>query len=404
MSESGGKDAFRQLMSTSNLCTNDQVSLSISILGAKLIDQVSCICRNQQEFERVGCDAGKIQPTVTTIIDKSQSNCVTDSITLSKCVSDPEAAYKTACASGQNMPTIASSAAGSATPSAPTQTPGVQVPQPSTDQPLPTTPGKDSTVPLEAMGGTANATPDARNGVGTANDSPKQNPQSAPGTPDLRTFDTRPADDHTIAPDVSVHPETFGHMRDASSPLDQTDDGVQNQRPFAQPPSNKIGYVLENAGSQGGFLNSLFSPLSSLFSFGGNQGSGGGILSLLGTLVKSLFSLFGSHTSPLQSQPSSLLPALVQPLPQPAATLTAYPRQVARGNPISLYWTLGGAFSDTSCTVYQNRSQIGQGLVGSLTIPTNATTPSSLSFILSCMRQGAVAGQERVDVSVTDDI
>ncbi len=107
MNKQEGEQASAQLLGSSNFCTNETISLG-GMLGNFLKDEMVCICTTKAELDKVGCSAGQIQPTVTTVIEKEKSGCLTDSVTVSKCVADPEAAYRQACGSGVDIPRVTS--------------------------------------------------------------------------------------------------------------------------------------------------------------------------------------------------------------------------------------------------------------------------------------------------------
>lgn len=105
-----GATEMKNLVGTTNFCTNETVSLvdgPPGLFGIRLHnvlqDQVTCICHSQAEADKVGCDPGETQPTVTTIIPADTSKCVSDKIVISKCVKDAAAAYQAACNQGVDM-------------------------------------------------------------------------------------------------------------------------------------------------------------------------------------------------------------------------------------------------------------------------------------------------------------
>lgn len=97
---SAGKGDIAKFTGTTNFCANERVTLEVSPEGNRLTDRATCICVTKEQMDAVGCEKGKTQPTVTTVIDRKISRCATDSVTISKCVADPEAAYEAACKSG----------------------------------------------------------------------------------------------------------------------------------------------------------------------------------------------------------------------------------------------------------------------------------------------------------------
>ena len=116
MSASGAADELKQMVSTTNFCTNEAVKLDVGMMSGNLNDTITCICTNQKEFDSVGCEEGKTQPIVVITADKATSGCAAEVITLSKCVPDPEAAYKKACKSGVSIARVAPSGGGTAPP------------------------------------------------------------------------------------------------------------------------------------------------------------------------------------------------------------------------------------------------------------------------------------------------
>ncbi|MDP3645556.1 MAG: hypothetical protein Q8R25_00505 [bacterium] len=134
-SKEGGTEEFKKLVQKNNFCTNERVSLG-GMVGNSLQDQLTCICTNQQQFDKVGCGVGQIQPTVTSVIPRHQTGCRSDAVAVSKCWSDPQAAYLAACRQGKNMSVMPPAGGGSPTPqpsSSPTPSPN---PSPS-PQPAP---------------------------------------------------------------------------------------------------------------------------------------------------------------------------------------------------------------------------------------------------------------------------
>lgn len=145
---------------STNLCTNDKLTMKINITiippggYGTFTDESTCICpksnppdksKDQKTLDGVGCAKGQTQPTVTFDISAHNTSCKSSTFTISKCATDPQAAFKAACA-GQDMSVVApTNAAPSATanPAGPAATAAPQV-QPS---PAPTqAPGSGSTI------------------------------------------------------------------------------------------------------------------------------------------------------------------------------------------------------------------------------------------------------------------
>lgn len=87
---------------SSNLCTNEKISLSIHMTGlldgyGSLTDEVTCICTKASDLQTVGCGKGQTQPTVTFDLSARNSSCNAATFTISKCVSSPVAAFTAAC-------------------------------------------------------------------------------------------------------------------------------------------------------------------------------------------------------------------------------------------------------------------------------------------------------------------
>lgn len=109
-SAEAGASEMKKLTGSSNFCTNETVSLQVGIGGGVLTDKSMCICTSKAQFDKVGCGPGQTQPTVTTVIATSYSGCTRESITISKCVADPDAAYAAACKNGADMSHVAPNA------------------------------------------------------------------------------------------------------------------------------------------------------------------------------------------------------------------------------------------------------------------------------------------------------
>lgn len=86
---------------------------------------------------------------------------------------------------------------------------------------------------------------------------------------------------------------------------------------------------------------------------------------------------------------------------QSPATVIAEPKDVTRGNPITVAWTSVGMSADTPCTLRANSTFIAEGNQGSRVVPTTAATRvGSLIFTLSCTTASGTKYQRTAAVMV----
>ncbi|MSU73729.1 hypothetical protein EXS56_01160 [Candidatus Kaiserbacteria bacterium] len=86
---------------------------------------------------------------------------------------------------------------------------------------------------------------------------------------------------------------------------------------------------------------------------------------------------------------------------QSPATVVAQPKEVTRGNPITVSWTSIGMSTDSPCVLRANSTFIAEGNQGAKVVPTTqATRVGSLIFTLSCTTAAGVTFQRTTAVMV----
>ncbi len=95
--------------------------------------------------------------------------------------------------------------------------------------------------------------------------------------------------------------------------------------------------------------------------------------------------LTGSSTVAQQLQQALQNPNGTGALSQSPANVVAQPKEVQRGNPVTVSWTSIGMSPDTPCVLRANSTLIAEGNQGSKVVPTTeATRTGSLVFTLTC--------------------
>ena len=352
-----GKEAFTNLVGSTNFCTNEKVTLTG--LGNVLSDEVTCICTTQAQMDKVGCErADQTQPTVTTVIDKSKTGCLSGSVTVSKCATNPEAAYEVACKQGRNMSRIAPTSV-AAQPPAPTVGKTVTV-------------GKELSVvappnPLSQKGGTS---PDLAGNAGY------QGGQQNTG------FNAPPYGGYTHS---GFGSGANGYSSGYGSPFANVTPAPSNY--FAAPPPNPPPPRNVSSPPTIAIQPVLASqPLSILQPSTPVEQS---------SIAQQLLNALRGTASTLSATP-------IPPAGIPSeATLFVQPRIVVRGNSIVLSWSSVGMKTDAPCTVSNKTSVLAQKNEGSKIIPTDASTPRGpMTFTLSCAAHSGAMIRQTAFVTV----
>ena len=368
MSASGAADELKQMVSTTNFCTNEAVKLDVGMVSGNLNDTITCICTNQKEFDSVGCEEGKTQPIVVITADKKTSGCATEVITLSKCVPDPEAAYKEACKSGTSIARVAPSGGTAA---------------PSTVASLPTLDASKS--PLSSV------TDKVTNSPSATADVPPPTPKPAaelalPGGSLLDMTDIK-----TVAEAEGVKTETPSPFSiNPFSPKFKPETGVQIEKlssDAAEQPKTPSASSPPEMGSVGFNKTDMEQ----------NSSSSNGLMAILEGVIKLLSQLFSKTFGRATPTP----PSFAQPLTLPTVQILARPSFVTRGVPIELYWISSGTGTSQPCQVTtQDGLLIAQSNSGTRTFRTDELSPQEITFTASCFSPYGQMVQQSASVTI----